>query len=63
MRRYRFGLVAMPFAVAYVVLVGGLGVFALVTGEVSLLWFAVAGWWGPSPDVSSWLAPLLVLVG
>ncbi|MEU1389275.1 MULTISPECIES: DUF4232 domain-containing protein [unclassified Nonomuraea] len=63
MRRYRFGLVAMPVAVAYVALVAGLGVFALVTGEVSLLWFAVVRWWGPAPAASWWMVPMLVLVG
>ncbi|YCK37084.1 hypothetical protein ACNF49_24430 [Actinomadura sp. ATCC 39365] len=63
MRRYRFGLVAMPVAVAYVALVAGLGGFALVTGEVSLLWFAVVRGWGPGPAASWWMVPMLVLVG
>ncbi|MGW2160509.1 hypothetical protein [Nonomuraea sp. NPDC001699] len=63
MRRYRFGLVAMPVAVAYVVLVLGLGVFALVTHEVSPLWFAVVRGWAMDPPDSWWLVLVLVLVG
>ncbi|MEU1726752.1 hypothetical protein [Nonomuraea sp. NPDC005692] len=63
MRRYRFGLVAMPVAVAYVALVAGLGVFALVTGEVSPLWFAVVRSGVSGPAASPGIVLLLVLVG
>ncbi|MEU6785968.1 hypothetical protein ABZ912_42845 [Nonomuraea angiospora] len=61
MRRYRFGRIAAPLALAYAALVVALGVVALVTRDPALLRRLVVGEWDPREVPFVWWAELLVV--
>ncbi|MGW0194103.1 hypothetical protein [Nonomuraea sp. NPDC003201] len=63
MRRYRFGRIAAPLALAYAALVVALGVVALVTRDPALLRRLVVGEWDPRGVTFVWWAELLVVAG
>ncbi|MBB5779089.1 hypothetical protein [Nonomuraea jabiensis] len=61
MRRYRFGRIAAPLALAYAALVVALGVVALVTRDPALLRRLVAGEWDPREVPFMWWVELPVV--
>ncbi|MBB4916413.1 hypothetical protein [Streptosporangium saharense] len=65
MRRHRFGGIAVALAAVYLAAVVGLGVIAMMTGDITPVWGVVIGQYGfVSEDLRPWwwLLVLLVLI-